>query len=123
HASILELRQLASERQLLRGGIVHHVLTVQNHGASTEGTRLSLPLATGVRQSSWTCAGFGGAVCPRESGTGAIDEVIPTLPANASISYAIESELAGDSRTRIDMAASVVPADAAQCSAARCADT
>ena len=123
HAPMLELRQSASERQLLRGGIVHHVLTVQNHGASTEGTRLSLPLATGVRQSSWTCAGFGGAVCPRESGVGAIDEIIPTLPANASISYSMESELAGDARTRIDLAASVVPADVAQCSANSCADT
>lgn len=123
HAPMLELRQSASEQQLLRGGAVHHVLAVLNHGAATEGTRLSLPLPPGVKQSSWTCAGFGGAVCPSESGVGAIDEVIPTLPANASISYAIESELAGDARTRIDMAASVVPADVAQCSADSCVDT
>jgi hypothetical protein len=118
HAPMLELRQSASERQLLRGGIVHHVLTVQNHGASTEGTRLSCPPQP-VSGNSWTLRDLAAPSAPR----GAIDEVIPTLPANASISYAIESELAGDARTRIDMAASVVPADLAQCSADSCVDT
>ena len=122
-ASKLELSQAATERQLLRGGVVHHSLTVMNHGAATDGTRLSLPLATGIEQSVWTCAGFGGAVCPQDSGSGAIDVTIPTLPFNASLTYSMQSELAEGTRTQVSMVANVTPAGSAQCVNGDCADT
>ena len=122
-ASKLELSQAATERQLLRGGVVHHSVTLMNHGAATDGTKLSMPLAAGIEYSSWTCAGFGGAVCPQDSGSGAIDETIPTLPFNASLTYSIQSELAEDARTQVSIDASVAPAGAAQCVNGNCADT
>ncbi|MBL0164087.1 MAG: DUF11 domain-containing protein [Xanthomonadales bacterium] len=122
-APTLELSQSATEMQLLRGGVVHHSMTVTNHGGVTSGTRLSLPLGAGVERSTWTCAGFGGAVCPADTGSGAIEETIATLPFNSSLTYSIESELSQGARAKIAIVASVTPAATAQCAHGICADT
>lgn len=123
YAPTLELSQAATEKQLLRGGVVNHSLTLKNHGASTNGAKLSLPLASGVESSSWTCAGFGGAVCPRESGSGAINETISTLPFSSSLTYSIQSELAEGAHTSIAIAASTTPSGSALCANGVCANT
>ncbi len=122
-APTLELSQTATEKQLLRGGVVHHSLSLTNHGGATGGTILSLPLGAGVERSSWTCAGFGGAVCPLDSGSGAIDEVIAALPFNSSLTYTIVSELSQVARAKIAIVASVAPAATAQCAHGSCVDT
>ncbi|MEP6880354.1 MAG: hypothetical protein ABI866_00085, partial [Dokdonella sp.] len=89
----LQLTQSATEQQLLRGGIIHHSLTLKNLGGPTRDTRLVLPLASGILRSEWTCAGFGGAVCPLTSGSGAIDVTVENLVFGAHLSYSIRSTL------------------------------
>ena len=123
YAPMLELTQTAIENQLLRHGVVHHSLTVKNHGAETNGTKLSLPLASGIESSSWTCAGFGGAVCPQDSGSGAINETISTLPFNSSLTYSIQSELDAGAEASIAIAAITTPSESAQCTNGVCANT
>jgi len=69
------------------------------------GARLINPIPSGVETASWTCTGFGGAVCPNSSGTGAIEEEID-LPIGAQLNYewtatitAIEPETVTNSAT------------------------
>ena len=123
YAASLELSQTAVEKQLLRGGVVHHSLTLTNHGGATGSTKLLLPQGSGIERSNWTCAGFGGAVCPVDSGTGAIDETIAAIPFNASLIYSIESELAQGTHAKIAIVASVTPGTTAQCAEGVCTHT
>ncbi|NKI36203.1 DUF11 domain-containing protein [Wenzhouxiangella sp. XN79A] len=50
------------------------------------GATLSDPEPVGVTGASWTCSGFGGAVCANAGGSGGIDEPVD-LPAGAGLLY------------------------------------
>ncbi|HET9033635.1 MAG TPA: hypothetical protein VFN25_12110 [Dokdonella sp.] len=123
YAPKLELTQSADEQQLLRGGAIHHTLTLKNIGGPTLDTRLVLPLAAGIQHSNWTCSGFGGAVCPQASGSGAIDASIAELAFNASLRYSIQSRLANDAPSVISTIATTTPGAKAKCADQGCAST
>lgn len=123
YAPKLELIQSADEQQLLRGGVIHHSLTLKNIGGPTLDTRLALPMASGIKRSSWTCSGFGGAVCPQVSGTGAIDARIASLPFNAYLNYSIRSVLSADAPSSILSVATTTPGAKALCADEGCEST
>ncbi|MEO7936514.1 MAG: hypothetical protein ABIR27_09685 [Dokdonella sp.] len=120
YAPKLQLSQSATEQQLLRGGIIHHSLTLKNLGGPTRDTRLVLPVASGLLQSEWTCAGFGGAVCPSASGSGAIDVTVENLAFAAYLSYSIRSTLAENAPAVISSIATVTPGAKALCADQEC---
>ena len=122
-SATLQLSQAATEQQLLRGGVIHHTLTLTNHGQAASNSRISLPMANGITHSDWTCTGFAGATCPRTSGSGAIDELIATLPINASLTYAIRSVLSAEARNNVSLQASTTPGAKAMCAHDICSDT
>jgi uncharacterized repeat protein (TIGR01451 family) len=123
YAPRIELKQSAAEQQALRGGTIRHTLMLRNLGGSTQGTVLSLPLAAGMQRSDWTCIGYGGAVCPQTSGSGAISASFASLPFNASVTYSIRSVLATDAPLMISSVATTTPGAKAQCADFGCAST
>ncbi len=123
YAPKLQLSQSASERQLLRGGIIHHSLTLKNLGGPTRDTRLMLPLASGILRSEWTCAGFGGAACPSASGSGAIDSTVDNLAFGAYLSYSIRSTLAQVAPAIVSSTATVTPGAKTLCADDGCANS
>jgi uncharacterized repeat protein (TIGR01451 family) len=119
----IELKQAAIEQQALRGGTVRHSLTLRNLGGPASDTVLSLPLAAGMQRSDWTCSGYGGAVCPQASGSGAINARFASLPFNASLTYSIRSVLRQDAPPVISSVATTTPGAKAQCADFGCAST
>jgi uncharacterized repeat protein (TIGR01451 family) len=123
YAPKIELKQAAIEQQALRGGTIRHSLTLRNLGGPASDTVLSLPLAAGMQRSDWTCSGYGGAVCPQASGSGAINASLANLPFNASLTYSIRSVLSQDAPSVISSVATTTPGAKAQCADFGCAST
>jgi uncharacterized repeat protein (TIGR01451 family) len=123
YAPKLELTQTSVEQQALRGGTIRHLLTLRNLGGPTSGTVLSLPLATGLQRSDWTCAGYRGAICPQTSGSGAINASVVSLPFNASLTYSIRSVLTRDAPSLISSVATTTPGAKAHCADSGCASS
>ncbi len=123
YAPKLQLTQTADEPQLLRGGVANLTLIVKNLGGPALDARLALPLAAGIERSSWNCAGFGGAVCPQTSGSGAIDASIAILPFDAYLRYSIRSNLAIDASSLITSVATTTPGAKTLCANLGCSNT
>ena len=123
YAPKLELSQSANEQQLLRGGILHHSLTLKNLGGLARNARIELPMPSGILRSDWTCTGFAGAVCPQVSGSGAIDASVEILELGAYLSYSIRSVLSGNSPSTISSAATTTPGAKTLCADDGCASS
>jgi len=74
-------------------------ITVSNSGPSNaNGAVVADNLPTWATSVTWTCGSVtGGAVCPTAAGTGDINEVIATFPANSSLTYTISGTYSSDS--------------------------
>lgn len=73
------------------GGLVVYRVVITNPGTlPVANVTVSDPLPPGVQSFTWTCAG---AACPNPSGSGAINEVIVSLPAGAQIVYTVRATM------------------------------
>lgn len=76
------------------GGLVIYRITVTNPGTlPVSNVTVSDPLPAGVQTFTWTCAG---AACPNPAGSGAISEIIASLPAGGQITYTVNATLGPD---------------------------
>lgn len=111
----LALSQSAAEHQLLAGGVAHYLLELKNLGSPANGALLNVPLPDGVERFDWTCTGFAGAVCPRTSASGAIDEAIAAMPSDSSVSYSIRAVLGENAPASISAVATATPPAGGHC--------
>lgn len=76
------------------GGTVVYTISVANAGSvvATDVT-ISDPIPAGIASFAWTCAGTGGATCPNASGTGAIMDLVPSIPVGGQLVYTISATL------------------------------
>jgi hypothetical protein len=51
------------------------------------------PMPAGITAFAWTCAASGGASCPNASGTGGIQETVPTFPAGGELVYTVVAQV------------------------------
>lgn len=96
------------------GQTLTYAVTVTNNGPSSAPAGVvvqSTPPAslTGL---TWTCAGTGGAVCPNNSGAGAINETTgAAIPAGGQLIYTVQATTAGTGTSTITYSAkATVPA-------------
>jgi uncharacterized repeat protein (TIGR01451 family) len=73
------------------GSTLTYSLDVYNNSnVPADGTVVDDPIGAGLTTPfTWTCVAYGGAVCPNESGSGAIHETLATFPGWGWITYTI----------------------------------
>ncbi|MEZ5463066.1 hypothetical protein [Dokdonella sp.] len=118
---LLQVTQTSVEHQGLIGGVANFLVTLKNLGSLASGALLDLPLPAGIQHFDWTCTGFAGAVCPRESASGSLEEAIGALPSNGSLSYAIRAQVEQGATGSINSIATVTPPAGGRCAGEECA--
>jgi hypothetical protein len=73
------------------------------------------PLPTGISQFAWTCTGTGVA-CPAASGSGAINQTVPSFPIGAQLVYAVTATVAANAPANIINSVTVTPTTLVTCS-------
>lgn len=74
------------------GGVATYTVTVSNVGpVVANNVVISDPLPAGIVAFQWTCVASGGASCANASGTGAINETIPSLPIGGVLTYTVDA--------------------------------
>ncbi|MBY6204952.1 DUF11 domain-containing protein [Halomonas denitrificans] len=92
---------------VVAGQPVIYTITVTNTGPGTLfDVGIIDPIPVGIVSFDWTCAG---SYCPNPSGTGAINEMIPALPAGEQVVYTVEAEVAMDAPDGIENVVDVTP--------------
>ena len=103
---------------LLAGGTVVYTVTAANNGTvPATGASVVDALPAGVASQTWSCTTAGGATCPNDSGTGALNEAIATWPAGGSLTYTITAQLAASNLPGqvVNNASVTAPAGTASC--------
>ncbi|MEP6882164.1 MAG: hypothetical protein ABI866_09235 [Dokdonella sp.] len=86
----LSVTKTADTSQVAPGGNINYTITITNVGTVVAtNVVISDPLPAGVSAFTWTCTASGGVTCPNASGSGAINEQVPTFPVGAQLAYAI----------------------------------
>ncbi len=112
----LSVTKTADVSQALPSGNVHYTITVSNVGAvAAADVVVSDPLPAGIASFAWTCAASGGATCPNASGSGAINEHVPTFPIGAQLSYSVLAGLTGTPVSPVLNVVSVTPSQNTIC--------
>ncbi len=113
-APMLEVTKTATTSGLAPGGSVGYDILVRNVGVDASAVRIADPLPVGMASATWTCSS-GYVSCPNTSGVGAIDEVLASLPMNASIAYHIDATVAASPPVEITNTVTVTTGDNAVC--------
>ncbi len=71
---------------------------------------VSDPLPAGVASFQWQCVASGGATCPNASGTGAINESMPSFPAGGQVVYTVVATMTDTPPSSVINMVSVTPA-------------
>lgn len=72
-------------------------------------TILRIPLADGISSMSWTCNGLKGMNCPLASGTGPVEQTIPTWPQGGSLAYTFNATVSSTPPLEIAQSAIAIP--------------
>lgn len=120
---LIELALTSAQSQAIAGSTMRYTLSVFNRGTATGSVTLDDPLPTGVDSFIWQCRGFAGAICPNDSGTGALAETIGALPAGGRVVYTIDAAIAVAASGTINHTASVTPPAGVACSPVECSVT
>ncbi|MBO9662257.1 hypothetical protein [Dokdonella sp.] len=93
------------------GSTVTYFLDVYNNSSvAADGTVVDDPIGPGLTTPfTWTCVAYGGAVCPNDSGSGAIHETLTTFPAWGWITYTITATVDANPPNPIVNRATAVP--------------
>lgn len=106
----LSVTKTADAHQVAPGGSIHYAIIVSNVGTViATNVGISDPVPAGIATFSWTCAASGGMSCPNASGSGAINEVVPTFPVGAQLTYMIDATVSGTPASQILNEVSVTP--------------
>ena len=106
----LNVTKTADTNQVAPGGTIHYVITVTNVGTVVAtNVGISDPVPAGVATFTWTCTASGGVSCPNASGSGAINELVPTLPVGAQLTYSVLATVTGTPVSQILNVVSVTP--------------
>jgi uncharacterized repeat protein (TIGR01451 family) len=93
--SQLQLGVTANNPVLQGNGSVVYTITVTSTGTiPAAGVEIVDPLPAGITAFAWTCVASGGAVCPQASGSGAIDQVVASIPVGAALVYTVTATVA-----------------------------
>ncbi len=115
----LSVTKTADVSQALPGGSVHYTITVSNVGTVVaNNVIISDPLPAGVASFTWQCTASGGVACPAASGSGAINEQVPTFPVGAQLSYSVLAVLTGKPASPVLNVVSVTPSQNTVCAPA-----
>ncbi len=100
-------RQTQSE-VLIPGGEYVYIITAENvGGVAADGTQVNHSLAAGIAAMRWICQSTGGAICPKETGNGSLDEVITHFPVSGVLTYTITATVADMPPAVIDNIATI----------------
>lgn len=94
------------------GGVTAYTIIVSNPGPSAaDGTTISDAAATGLSKLSVNCSATGGAICPGGLTTATFQAgiQIPTLPANSSVSFELNSQVNAASGSVVNVATITPP--------------
>lgn len=72
-----------------------------------------------IASSTWTCFGSG-VTCPSASGSGAINEIISSMPVSSSLTYSITAQTGGNVQPSVDYQVGVNPGAGVPCNPASC---
>lgn len=98
------------------GGTVTYTVTVANVGTvAVRDLGIADPLPAGVAQFDWTCTGSGGAVCPTDAGSGALNETVPNLPVAGRLVYTVTATLSASPPNTVLNQVTVTPVDLVDC--------
>jgi uncharacterized repeat protein (TIGR01451 family) len=106
----LSVTKTADTSAIAPGGTINYLITVTNVGTVVAtNVVISDPLPAGIASFTWTCASSGGATCPNASGSGAINEQVPTFPVGAQLTYSVRATLTGTPMSLIVNLVDVTP--------------
>ncbi len=89
---------------------ITYTLTISNAGPSAaNGATVSDPLPVGVSGFTWSCVASGGATCNSGSGSGSLNQPIPTFPVGGQVVYTIIASLVSADATVTNTATVTVP--------------
>lgn len=98
------------------GGVATYTVTVTNVGTVVaNNVVISDPLPAGIVAFQWTCAGSSGATCANASGSGAINETIPSLPIGGVLTYTVSATFAANAAGTVLNSVLVTPSQNTVC--------
>lgn len=119
--AILSVAKSVTESVAMPGGTLTYTILVGNaSGVAAGSTTLTDPLPAGITAFSWSCAASGGATCPNASGSGALNQTIPSLPAGGLLTYTVTATVAANPPASIANTATVTPPTGGTCDSDGC---
>jgi uncharacterized repeat protein (TIGR01451 family) len=106
----LSVTKTADTSAIAPGGTINYLITVTNVGTVVAtNVVISDPLPAGIANFTWTCTASGGAICPNASGSGAINEQVPTFPIGAQLTYSVQATVTSTPMSQILNLVTVTP--------------
>lgn len=113
----LSVTKTADTTLIEPGGSINYAITITNVGTVVaSNVTISDPLPAGIASFTWTCTASGGVTCPNASGSGAINELVPSFPVGAQLIYSVLAVATGDPVSPILNLVSVTPSSDTVCS-------
>jgi uncharacterized repeat protein (TIGR01451 family) len=112
----LSVTKTADTSEVAPGGTVNYAITITNVGTViATNVVISDPLPAGIASFAWTCTASGGVACPNASGSGAINEQVPTFPIGAQLTYSVRATVTSTPQSTILNMVSVTPSTNTVC--------
>jgi uncharacterized repeat protein (TIGR01451 family) len=114
---VIDVAKTTSATQAVPGATLTYEIHVRNTGSvAADGATVADPLAAGLSGASWTCTSSGGALCPNDSGSGALAETIAVFPAGGELVYTVTATVDASPPASIANTATVTPPGGGLCS-------
>ena len=113
-AARVAVAKSAEQRAAIPGGRMTYAITVSNPGRVDvhQVVVTDSPDSTIFSDIRWVCSAQNGAICPAESGTGDLNQTLPTLPAGGVLNYSLSAQVSVSPPAQVSNTLSVNPADA-----------
>jgi uncharacterized repeat protein (TIGR01451 family) len=122
--AVVSITKSVAEPVAMPGGTLTYTIEVDNFtGVAAGSTTVADPLPAGITAFAWTCAASGGATCPNASGSGAVNQVIPAIPAGGQLIYTVTATVSATPPASIVNTATLTPAPGNSCDDNGCAST
>ena len=110
---LISVNKTANTTNVFPNGTVIYTIVVTNPGSlPVANVTISDPLPAGILSFTWTCAG---SSCPNPSGSGPINETIPSFPAGAQVVYTVNAVVTDNPPTSIINVVTITPPGLVQC--------
>jgi uncharacterized repeat protein (TIGR01451 family) len=112
----LQISKHANAGTVTPGGTLVYTVAVGNVGtAAATSVVISDPIPAGIASYAWTCAASGSASCANSSGSGAVDEMIASIPPGGALTYTVTAVLSANPPSSIVNVANVTSPAASVC--------